>query len=81
MTPPRNYVRVTRADHHGYIEFQFAIGDPDLYLEMTLPPVAFAEFCARHQVLHLTPDQADAVDIAARRWYAGAESEDASCVD
>ena len=78
---PRNYVRVTRDDHRGYTEFQFAIGDPDLYLEMTLPPAAFAEFCARHNVLHLTPAQADAVDIAARRWHGGAASEDPSCDD
>jgi hypothetical protein len=48
---------------------------------MTLPPAAFAEFCARHNVLHLTPAQADAVDIAARRWHGGADSEDPSFVD
>ena len=27
---PRHFVRVTCADHHGYIEFQFSIGDPEL---------------------------------------------------
>lgn len=78
---PRHYVRVTRADHRGYTEFQFAIGDPHLYLEMTLPPAAFAEFCARHDVVHLTPEQALAVDLAAPRWQGGSESEDASSVD
>ncbi len=78
---PRHFVRVTRAHHHGYIEFQFAIGDPEFYLEMTLPPAAFAEFCTRHQVVHLTPAQAHAVDVAARRWRTGAEHEDESCVD
>ena len=78
---PRHFVRVTCADHHGYTEFQYSIGDPTLYLEMTLPPAAFAEFCARHAVNHLTPDQAAAVDVAARRWHAGREHEDESCVD
>ena len=66
----RHYVRVTCADHHGFTEFQYAIGDPNLYLEMTLPPAAFAEFCARHAVTHLTPAQAAAVDAAACRWHA-----------
>jgi phenol hydroxylase P0 protein len=78
---PQHFVRVTRADHHGYTEFQFSIGDPDLYLEMTLPPAAFAEFCARHQVVHLTAAQAQAVDVAARRWRSGPESEDETSVD
>lgn len=50
---PHHYVRVTRHDHRGYTEFQYAIGDPALYLEMILPPPAFAEFCARHAVVRL----------------------------
>ena len=78
---PRHYVRVTRADHRGFTEFQFAIGDPNLYLEMTLPPAAFAEFCARHDVVHLSQAEADAVDIAARRWHGGALNEEPPCVD
>ena len=78
---PRHFVRVTCADHHGYTEFQYSIGDPMLYLEMTLPPAAFAEFCARHAVSHLTPAQVAAVDVAARRWHTGREHEDESCVD
>ena len=78
---PRHFVRVTCADHRGYTEFQYSIGDPTLYLEMTLPPAAFAEFCARHAAIHLTPAQAAAVDVAARRWHTGHEHEDESCVD
>lgn len=78
---PRHFVRVTRADHHGYTEFQFSIGDPDLYLEMTLPPAAFAEFCARHKAVHLSSAQAAAVDVAARRWCTGANYEDEACDD
>jgi len=72
----QHYVRVTRDNHRGYVEFQFAIGDPSLYLDMTLPPQAFAEFCARHAVVHLTAAQAAAVDSAVRRWHAGQTSED-----
>lgn len=78
---PRHFVRVTCTDHHGFTEFQYAIGDPTLYLEMTLPPAAFAEFCARHSVTHLTPAQAAAVDAAACRWHAGDAHEDDAHVD
>ena len=70
------YVRVTNADRRGYIEFQFSIGDPSLYLEMTLPPAAFAEFCAAHQVSHLDDAAARAVDRQALRWRYGSASEE-----
>ena len=44
------YVRVTRADHRGYVEFEFEfmVGDDGPTLEMILPPRAFAEYCATH---------------------------------
>lgn len=53
LTGLEHYVRVTRTDRRGYVEFQYAIGDPALYLEMILPAAAFAEFCARHQAVRL----------------------------
>lgn len=73
---PPCFVRVTRADHRGFIEFQFAIGDPALFLEMTLPPAAFTEFCTTHQVRHLTAAEGAAVDRQDRRWRFGADHED-----
>lgn len=66
-------VRITDADRHGFVEFQFSIGDPSLYLEMTLPPAAFAEFCRVHDVRHLSPAEARAVDAARARWRHGDE--------
>lgn len=50
------FVRITGEARGGYIEFQFAIGDPSLTLEMILPPVAFAEFCASNEVVFLSSD-------------------------
>lgn len=48
-----HYVRVTRTDRQGYVQFEYAIGDPSLHLDMILPPAAFREFCARHRVTRL----------------------------
>lgn len=70
------FVRITKADSRGYIEFQFAIGDPTLFLEMILPPAAFAEFCATHRARHLTAAQSRAVDRAERRWRSGPVGEE-----
>lgn len=49
----RRFVRVieTRAD--GLVAFEFAIGWPDLSVELLLPAPAFAEFCATHRVQRL----------------------------
>jgi len=51
----RRFVRVleTRAD--GLVAFEFAIGWPDLAVELLLPAPAFAEFCATHRVQRLDP--------------------------
>lgn len=72
----QRYVRVTNADHNGYVEFQFSIGDPGLYLEMTLPPAAFAEFCTTNAAIHLSDEQARAVDADERKWRYGKDEED-----
>jgi len=69
------HVRVTNPDRNGFVEFQFSMGDPALYLEMTLPPVAFTEFCARHGASPLSAAQARAVDRHQQRW-AGADIRD-----
>jgi phenol/toluene 2-monooxygenase (NADH) P0/A0 len=64
----RCHVRVTNPDRRGFVEFQFSMGDPSLYLEMTLPPAAFIEFCARHGASRLSAAQARAVDRYEQRW-------------
>lgn len=69
-------VRVTDADRHGFVEFQFALNDPALYLEMTLPSEAFRLFCAEHGARHLSPEEARAVDAAEHKWRFGNEDED-----
>ena len=71
----KRYVRVTGEDRHGNIEFQFSIDDPSLYLEMTLPPAAFEEFCANEQARLLTEEQGREVDSNERRWRFGDEED------
>lgn len=42
----RRYVRVTGKNAHGFVEFEFAIGLPELCVELMLRPQAFDAFCA-----------------------------------
>lgn len=76
VSSAQRFVRVTNPDHKGFVEFQFSIGDPSLYLEMTLPPPAFAEFCRQHAAIHLGDEAAREVDAREARWHSGQPLED-----
>lgn len=54
----RRYVRV-RGERRGLVEFDFAIGEPELFVELMLAPDAFADFCHTQQAIVL--DAADPV--------------------
>ncbi|CAL94462.1 phenol hydroxylase subunit [Azoarcus olearius] len=49
----RRYVRVTGERPDGFVEFDFAVGEPEIFVEMILPPAAFAEFCHANRVERL----------------------------
>ena len=36
----------------GLIEFEFAVGDPDVAAELVMPKAAFEEFCAANRRLN-----------------------------
>lgn len=50
----RRYVREIRRLASGVVIFEFAIGDPDTFVEMLLPEAAFREFCETQQVVMFT---------------------------
>jgi phenol/toluene 2-monooxygenase (NADH) P0/A0 len=49
----RRFVRVIEERADGLVAFEFAIGWPELSVELLLPAPAFAEFCATNQVQRL----------------------------
>lgn len=53
----QRFVRVLELRPDGLVVFQFAIGWPELAVELVLPSQAFTQFCARHQVRLLDPCQ------------------------
>lgn len=75
------YVRVTSRARPGFVEFNFSISDPTLFLEMILPVRAFDEFCRTNRVQFLTPEQEEMVDRSEAIWHEsvagqGPESDD-----
>lgn len=62
----RRYVRVCEQRPDGFIEFEFAIGDPALCVELMLPEAAFHEFCLTNEVIVLEPAHPGQGDWVAR---------------
>ncbi|WP_227818050.1 phenol hydroxylase subunit [Nitrogeniibacter aestuarii] len=56
--PMRKFVRVRELRKDGFVEFDFAIGEPEIYVEMILHADAFDDFCADNQVEFLTDEPA-----------------------
>lgn len=46
----RKFVRVMGTLPNGFVEFEFAIGEPDVCVELVMPQAAFDEFCRNNQV-------------------------------
>ncbi|MDE3009360.1 MAG: phenol 2-monooxygenase [Pseudomonadota bacterium] len=51
----RRFVRVTARRSDGFIAFDFALGEPELFAELLLPAAAFEEFC-RTQAVEFLPE-------------------------
>lgn len=51
----RRFVRLRGERGNGFIEFDFAIGEPEVFVELILGRDAFAEFCSTNQVEMLPP--------------------------
>ena len=65
--PFRKFVRVTGERDDGFVEFDFALGEPELFAEMMLTRAAFDEFCAAQNVVVLDPAGAEpASPVSAR---------------
>ncbi len=66
--PSSRFVRLKKLRTDGFVEFDFAIGEPGLSLEMILPVAQFHEFCRVNKVIHVTPAQAAVIDQDKLKW-------------
>ena len=69
------YVRVRQVVNDRFVEFDFAIGDPSLYVELVLPKEAFETFCRHNEVVMMTDEQAQSVDEDMEKWRYGDEGD------
>jgi phenol/toluene 2-monooxygenase (NADH) P0/A0 len=64
----RRYVRLREVRADGFVEFEFAIGDPELAVDLILPTDAFRNFCRDNNAVTISPLQGAAIDHARLRW-------------
>ncbi|MDV7211420.1 phenol hydroxylase subunit [Azotobacter beijerinckii] len=65
------YVRVRSGSDDPFVEFDFAIGHPELFIELVLPRSAFESFCRNNNVQFMDAAMAEAVDRDMRKWRYG----------
>lgn len=65
------YVRVTGVRQNQFVEFDFSIGDPSIFVELILPFHQFNLFCKTHNAQELTPEQKTQVDLESLKWRYG----------
>ena len=53
--PDRKFVRVIENRPDGLVGFEFAVGEPGLFVELMMPANAFSEFCTVNLVTLLAP--------------------------
>jgi len=65
------WIRVRSEPDARFVEFDFAIGHPDLFVELVLPKDAFVQFCKHNQVVHMDEAMARQVDEDMVKWRFG----------
>jgi phenol/toluene 2-monooxygenase (NADH) P0/A0 len=65
------YIRVRSKPSACFVEFDFAIGYPDLFVELVLPQAAFTQFCQQNHVLVMDQAMAQAIDDDMIKWRFG----------
>lgn len=65
------YIRIRSEPDAKFVIFDFAIGDPSLFVELVLPPKAFEQFCQNNHVVPMTQAQMDKNDAEEDKWRYG----------
>jgi len=68
------YIRVRSDENARFVEFDFAIDDPSLFVELIMPKAAFEHFCADNDVVFMTREQQESVDAEMEKWRYGEET-------
>lgn len=65
------FVRVRSAPEDTFVEFDFAIEHPDLFVELVLPKKAFELFCKHNNVVFMDETMSKKIDDDNQKWRYG----------
>ncbi|PWV69025.1 phenol hydroxylase subunit [Halomonas sp. A11-A] len=65
------YIRVRSEPGDRFVEFDFAIGYPELFVELVLPTEAFELFCKHNNVVHMDAEMIREIDEDMIKWRFG----------
>jgi len=60
------FIRIRNERPNGLVEFDFAIGAPEIFVELLMPRGAFDEFCAVNNVTDITGQDTEHSDFEVR---------------
>ncbi len=66
------FVRLLGTKRDTFVEFEFAIDDPELSVELVMPFEEFMRFCSRYEVQFLEPTPQAAIAFEQLSWRHGA---------
>lgn len=71
-TPPFNphlkFVRIIETHANGLVEFEFAVGEPGLFVELLMAQAPFDGFCAMHGVVPTLGPLQPTQNIQEQEW-------------
>lgn len=71
MPKEKKFVQIINIRDDGFVEFNFAVGEAVMNVELLLPYKAFIEFCQNNRVSFFTKEQEDELLIDNQNWKYG----------
>lgn len=71
MPNEKKFVQILNIKDDGFVEFNFAVGEAIMNVELLLPYRAFIEFCQNNRVSFFTKQQEDELLIDNQNWKYG----------
>lgn len=71
MPDQKKFVQIIELRNDGFVEFNFAVGEAVINVELLLPYKAFIEFCQNNRVSFFTKEQENEILIDDKNWKYG----------
>ncbi len=71
MPNEKKFVQIINIKDDGFVEFNFAVGEAVMNVELLLPYKAFIEFCQNNRVSFFTGEQEHELLVDSQNWKYG----------